>query len=98
MGDSKTRIGICGFGKEDQMRLNELTPGSKLRVIKSFADFDRQKIEVGSVWTFKEYTYFPYDGGYTFYFEEGVIRMAEISSGEDYYVFEHTNEYFQFIP
>ena len=55
------------------MRLDELTQGSKVRIIKSFEDFDGQKIDVGSEWTFKEYTYFPYDGGYTFYFEEGVM-------------------------
>jgi Domain of unknown function (DUF3601) len=79
------------------MRLDELTQGSKIKVIKSFEDFDGQKIEIGSEWTFKKYTYFPYDGGYTFYFIEGVMRMAEISSGEDFYVFEHTNEYFELI-
>ena len=78
------------------MRLDELTQGSKVRVIKSFADFDGQKINVGSEWTFKEYTYFPYDGGYTFYFEEGEMRMAEISDA-DYYVFSHASEYFVLI-
>jgi hypothetical protein len=79
------------------MRLDELTQRSKVRIIKSFEDFDGQKIDVGSEWTFKEYTYFPYDGGYTIYFEEGVMRMAEISAGEDYYVFEHASEYFELI-
>ena len=97
MGNSKAGIRICRIGKEGQMRLDELIRGSKVRVIKSFEDFDGQKIEVGSEWQFNEYTYFPYDGGYTFYFEEGVMRMAEISAGEDYYVFEHTSEYFEVI-
>jgi Domain of unknown function (DUF3601) len=73
--------------------LNELLAGDRIKVIKEFKDFDNQQIAVGSEWTFKKYTYFPYDGGYTFYFEEGVIRMAEISE-PDYYVFNHASEYF----
>lgn len=79
------------------MRLDELIEDKKIKVIKSFKDFDGQAIEIGSEWTFVRYTYFPYDGGYTFYFREGVMRMAEISSGEDFYVFEHTSEYFELI-
>ncbi len=79
------------------MQLDELIKGQRIKVIKSFLDFDGQKIEVNSVWTYSEYSYFPYDGGYTFYFEEGVMRMAEISVGEDFYVFEHTSEYFELI-
>ncbi len=78
------------------MRLDELIRGQKVRVIKSFQDFDGEKIGEGSEWTFDNYTYFPYDGGYTFYFNEGVMRMAEISP-EDYYVFEHTSEFFELI-
>jgi hypothetical protein len=78
------------------MRLDELIRGQKVRVIKPFQDFDGEKIEQGSEWTFDKYTYFPYDGGYTFYFNEGVMRMAEISP-EDYYVFEHASEFFELI-
>jgi hypothetical protein len=73
--------------------LSDLVPGDKIIVIKEFNDFDNQVIPVGTKWIFKEYSYFPYDGGYTFYFEEGVMRMAEISEA-DYYVFSHANEYF----
>ena len=62
--------------------LSDLVQGDKIRVIKDFNDFDNQAIPIGSEWTFKKYTYFPYDGGYTFYFEEGAIRMAEISSDD----------------
>lgn len=76
--------------------LSDLAEGDKIKVIKEFKDFDSESIHVDSEWTFKEYTYFPYDGGYTFYFEEGVIRMAEISP-DDYYVFSHANEYFTLI-
>jgi hypothetical protein len=73
--------------------MNDLVPGDSVKVIKEFKDFDNQLITAGSIWTFKEYTYFPYDGGYTFYFEEGSMRMAEISE-PDYYVFNHASEYF----
>lgn len=75
------------------MQLDELTSGQKIRVTKSFLDFDDQEIREGSEWTFLNYTYFPYDGGYTFYFKEGAMRMAEISP-EDYYVYEHAGELF----
>jgi hypothetical protein len=78
-------------------RLDDLTKGQMIRVIKSFNDFDGNKIEVNSVWTFREYSYFPYDGGYTYHFEEGIIRMAEISNGEDYYVMTHANEFFDLL-
>ncbi|MBL7871212.1 MAG: DUF3601 domain-containing protein [Cyclobacteriaceae bacterium] len=73
--------------------LNDLKPGDKIKVIKEFNDFDNQLIPVGSEWTFEKYTYFPYDGGYTFYFKEGIMRMAEISEC-DYYVATHAKEYF----
>lgn len=73
--------------------LADLVAGDRIKVIKEFSDFDSRKIPLGSVWTFTRYTYFPYDGGYTFYFEEGVMRVAEISE-KDYYVFSHAGEYF----
>lgn len=76
--------------------LNDLTLGEKIKVLMEFKDFDNQLIPVGSEWTFEKYDYFPYDGGYTLYFEEGVMRMAEISE-TDYYVFTHANEYFMLL-
>ena len=79
------------------MSLDELSKGQKVKVIKSFVDFDGTKINEGSEWTFDKYSYFPYDGGYTFYFNEGVMHMAEISP-DDYYVFEHASEFFEPIP
>lgn len=77
--------------------LNKLMKGDRIEVIKEFKDFDNQVIPMGSTWVFKEYTYFPYDGGYTFIFEEGIMRMAEISDA-DYFVFCHANEYFILLP
>lgn len=75
--------------------LSDLLPGDKIKTIKDFKDFDGQEIPFGSIWTFREYNYFVYDGGYTFTFEEGVMRMAEISTGEDSYVIDHATEYFE---
>lgn len=60
------------------MSLSDLKAGQRIKVTQEFLDFGGQKIAVDSQWTFKEYTYFPYDGGYTFYFDQGVIRLAEI--------------------
>lgn len=77
--------------------LSDLIQGDKIKVLKEFKDFDNETISVGSERTFNEYTYFPYDGRYTFYFEEGTMRMVEISSGEDSYVLSHANEYFVLI-
>jgi hypothetical protein len=77
--------------------LSDLAPGNKIKTIKGFKDFDGQLIPLGSEWTFIAYDYFVYDGGYTFKFEEGVIRMAEISKEEDSYVIDHATEYFKLI-
>ncbi|MBK7650033.1 MAG: DUF3601 domain-containing protein [Flammeovirgaceae bacterium] len=46
--------------------LDGLSKGQKIKVIKGFIDFDHDKIEAGRILTFNEYSYFPYDGGYTF--------------------------------
>lgn len=75
------------------INLSELVQGDKIKVIKEFTDFDGQIIRKGSEWTFSEYSYFVYDGGNTFSFEEGEMRMAEISP-DDYYVLSHANEFF----
>ncbi len=76
--------------------LSDLIKDDRIKVIKEFKDFDNQVIPVGTEWTFIEYSYFPYDGGYTFNFKEGEMRMAEISEA-DYYVFSHAKEYFVLI-
>lgn len=79
------------------MQLDEfLRPGQRVRVIQSFRDFDGDEIQEGSEWTFESYSYFAYDGGYTFTFKEGGMRMAEISP-EDYQVFLNAERYFALI-
>ncbi len=78
------------------MQLDELKKGQRLRVIQSFRDFDGDLVSEGSEWTFESCKYFPYDGGYTITFKEGVMRMAEISP-EDYQVFLNAERYFALI-
>lgn len=58
--------------------LRYLQAGQQIKIIQTFKDFDDDEVKEGSNWTFKSYNYFPYDGGYTFLFEEGTIRLAEI--------------------
>ena len=77
-------------------RISDLAEGQKIKVIKSFNDFDGKEIKVGSVWTFRSYTYFIYDGGYTVSFDEGVMRLAEIDHETDY-VLSNFNEFFEVI-
>ncbi|NJN43131.1 MAG: DUF3601 domain-containing protein [Flammeovirgaceae bacterium] len=63
--------------------ISNLTEGQKIKVIKGFKDFDRKEIKAGSIWTFRSYSYFIYDGGYTVSFNEGVMRLAEIDHETD---------------
>lgn len=56
-----------------------MKPGGRYRVRRPFTDFDGQQVEGGRTLTFRSYRYFPYDGGYTLEFEEGVIRLAQIA-------------------
>ncbi|MBP9924489.1 MAG: DUF3601 domain-containing protein [Cyclobacteriaceae bacterium] len=76
--------------------LDGLHKGDKVKVIKEFLDFSHYKIEAGRILTFKEYNYFPYDGGYRFQFEEGAIRLAEIDAANER-VLNNFNEYFELV-
>ncbi|HNP08735.1 MAG TPA: DUF3601 domain-containing protein [Cyclobacteriaceae bacterium] len=58
--------------------LTELTAGQSIQVVTTFTDFDGQEIKAGTRLTFLSYSYFPYDEGYTFKFNEGDIRLAGI--------------------
>ncbi len=62
------------------LHFSRMKPGEQYRVLQSFTDFDGQLIEAGRTLTFNEYNYFPYDGGYTVFFEETIVRLAEIST------------------
>lgn len=76
--------------------LADLAAGQKIKVIKKFIDFDRNPISVGRIFTFNCYEYFPYDGGYTFKFEEVRIRLAEVIVSNDH-VLSNFKEYFEMV-
>ena len=76
--------------------LTDLKTGQKIKVIQSFLDFDHDKIEEGTEWTFIKYSYFPYDGGYTFEFQEGGMRFAEIDPSS-YQVMNSPSAFFELI-
>ena len=73
-----------------------LLPGQKIRIIKSFKDFDNAEIMEGTILTFVDYEYFPYDGGYTFKFQECEIRLAEISP-EDTIILQRPWDYAELL-
>lgn len=42
----------------------ELKPGERIRVKTTFLDFDGDEVAAGTVLTFRDRNYFPYDGGH----------------------------------
>jgi hypothetical protein len=58
------------------MYLTHLTKGQRIRVVQRFETFDKDWIEAGLIYTFTGYSFFPYDDGYTFMFEEGAFRLS----------------------
>lgn len=63
---------------QDRLHFADMKPGERYRVKQTFTDFDGQVLEAGTLLTFRSYTLFHYDGGYTVYFDEAVIRLAEV--------------------
>ena len=63
----------------EPVRPCELNPGERIRVKTTFTDFDGDEVAAGTVLTFRDRSYFPYDGGHTWMFEERTIRLAEIA-------------------
>ena len=73
-------------------KLTGLQPGDRLRVVRGFTDFDGVEWAVGQTLEFVEYGYVPYDGGYTFTFREGTLRLAH---GPDERVLRGPEEFFE---
>jgi hypothetical protein len=61
-------------------RLTDLRPGDRLRVIRGFTDFDGVAWAEGQALEYVDHGYFPYEGGYTFSFREGTLRLAPVDS------------------
>ena len=74
--------------------LTDLQPGDRIEVIRTFADFDGASWAQGRVLEYEGYSYFPYDGGYTFRFADTVLRLAY---GNDDHVINNPGEYFRRI-
>lgn len=62
-------------------KLTDLRPGDRLRVIRGFTDFDGVAWAEGQALEYVDHGYFPYEGGYTFSFREGTLRLASVDSG-----------------
>jgi hypothetical protein len=78
-------------------KLTHLQPGDRLRVVRGFTDFDGVAWAEGRTLEFVDYSYVPYDGGYTFTFREGVLRLAHLDAANDR-VLRRPEEYFARVP
>jgi hypothetical protein len=65
------------------LRLSELRPGDRVRVLRSFVDFDGASWEAGEVHELVDTSYFPYDGGYAFRFAARTLRLAHVHPEND---------------
>ena len=77
-------------------KLTGLQPGDRLRVIRGFTDFDGVAWAEGQALEYVGYSYFPYEGGYTFNFREGTLRLASGDS-ENRRVLRGPEEFFERI-
>jgi hypothetical protein len=73
--------------------LTELQPGDRIRVTRGFRDFDGVEWAEGQTLEYVDYSYFPYDGGYTFRFVEATLRLAYLDDENDR-VLRSPEEYF----
>lgn len=60
------------------MNVLALRPGTRVRVRRTFRDFDGRVIAAGTVLELASYDYFAHDGGHTLRFVDGtVIRLLD---------------------
>lgn len=78
-------------------KLTGLQPGDRLRVIRGFTDFDGVSWAEGQALEYVGYSYFPYDGGYTFTFSEGTLRLAHVDPANRR-VLGRPEEFFARVP
>jgi mutator protein MutT len=74
--------------------LTHLSRGDRVVVRTAFRDFDHALIEAGRELTFSHYTFFPYDDGYTFYFERGGFRLSGNEPDQADVLANHEGRYF----
>lgn len=74
-------------------RLADLRPGDRVRVVRAFTDFDGVAWPEGLTLEYVDSSYFHYDGGYTFHFTAGTLRLAHLDPENDR-VLRRPEEYF----
>jgi hypothetical protein len=78
--------------------LSHLRPGERVLVRTAFRTFDGDEIESGRTLTFLGYTFFPYDDGYTFSFEEGGFRLSGLVAENEAVMLNDGERYFVMAP
>lgn len=61
------------FEHWDRVGRGPLDPGVRYRVVRSFTDYDGDRIEVGHEWIYRAYNFFPW--------EEGLSLLVEDDAG-----------------
>ena len=78
--------------------LTHLRPGERVLVRTAFRTFDGGEIAAGRTFTFVGYTFFPYDDGYTFSFEEGGFRLSGLVAENEAVLVNEGERYFVMAP
>lgn len=78
----------------ESVTVDTMVAGARYRVVRDFLDFDGTPFRAGTVLTFVDYSYFPYDGGYTIRFAEAGMRLAEIAPDNEPVLANAGNSYF----
>jgi hypothetical protein len=55
-----------------------LTPGTAIRIAKTFKDYHGHEFTAGTVLHFKERNYLPYHSGHTVYFNEATMYLCDL--------------------
>jgi len=59
------------------MNIRSLTPGTAIRIVKTFKDCGGAQFEAGSVLHFRDRHYLPYHDGHTVIFEETTMSLCD---------------------
>ena len=80
------------------MNATRITPGTRVRIKRTFRDLDGRQPAVGDVLTFVGCDYFPHDGGYTLRFEGGaLLRFIESDASAEAVLFDANDVYWERI-
>jgi hypothetical protein len=79
------------------MHISHLVEGDRIRIKTGFTDFDGKQWSQGQQLLFSEQSYFPYDGGYTLTFDQGIMRLAEIVEENALVIRNEAEEFFELV-